>query len=321
MTRIVPAALVIAALAACENNDDGNRIVGQMESDRIEITAEFAEPIIERAVTEGEQVSAGQLLIVQDTTRIDARLGEAEASLAEARARLDELIRGPREEQIVATRASVDGARRALEFREVELQRAAEIYAMDLSSPERCDRAQAARDDAAANLENLEARLDELLSGTTAEELRQAEATVSQAEARVAQLSLDRERHSAVASEDALVDRFLFEPGERPPVGRPVAILLSGRQAYARVFVPAALRLQVQPGTEATIYVDGLAEPLPGIVRWVSSEAAFTPYFALTEEDRGRLTYAAKIDIVRERGRIPDGVPVEVELHISGDVE
>jgi HlyD family secretion protein len=32
-------------------------------------------------------------------------------------------------------------------------------------------------------------------------------------------------------------------------------------------------------------------------VRWVSSEAAFTPYFALTERDRGRLSYVAKVDI------------------------
>ena len=51
-----------------------------------------------------------------------------------------------------------------------------------------------------------------------------------------------------------------------------------------------------------------------GRVRWVSSEAAFTPYFALTEHDRGRLTYFAKIDLLNLDGRMPDGVPVEVEF-------
>jgi HlyD family secretion protein len=53
---------------------------------------------------------------------------------------------------------------------------------------------------------------------------------------------------------------------------------------------------------------------IDGRVRWVASEAAFTPYYALTERDRGHLTYLAKIDIAEERERLPDGVPVEVDL-------
>ena len=94
-------------------------------------------------------------------------------------------------------------------------------------------------------------------------------------------------------------------------------VMLSGKQAYARVYVPETLRASVASGTRATIHVDGVAEALEGRVRWVSTESAFTPYFALTEHDRGRLSYVAKIDIVGERDRLPDGVPVEVELHVD----
>jgi HlyD family secretion protein len=57
-----------------------------------------------------------------------------------------------------------------------------------------------------------------------------------------------------------------------------------------------------------------MAEPIAGQVRWIASEAAFTPYFALTERDRGRLSYVAKVDIAEARERLPDGVPVEVEF-------
>ncbi|MEJ2299842.1 MAG: hypothetical protein P8X94_15375 [Woeseiaceae bacterium] len=49
----------------------------------------------------------------------------------------------------------------------------------------------------------------------------------------------------------------------------------------------------------------------------MSSEAAFTPYYALTERDRGRLSYVAKIDITDAGERLPDGVPVEVELLVD----
>ena len=58
---------------------------------------------------------------------------------------------------------------------------------------------------------------------------------------------------------------------------------------------------------------------IDGRVRWVASEAAFTPYFALTERDRGRLSFVAKIDITEDRERLPDGVPVEVEFLLDGN--
>lgn len=313
--------LILALIvAACSPDDAPRHLVGQMESDRVEITAEFAEPITERVVAEGEVVTAGQLLIRQDTSRIDARILEAEAKHEEALARLAEMTRGPREEQINAARANVAGAIKELEFRETDLARAQDLYDRELASHELRDRAQVARDTASANLDSLEARLDELLHGTTVEELRQAEEIVGQAEARVQALNVELDRHTALAPSDGVIDSLLFEPGERPGIGQPMAILLSGKQSYARVYVPEDLRVKTRPGVSALIYVDGLDNPLEGIVRWVSSDAAFTPYFALTEDDRGRLSYAAKIDIVDDMQRIPDGVPVEVELLLDRDV-
>jgi HlyD family secretion protein len=321
MIRPIRIALLCGAVCgipACEPAPTDQRLVGQLESDRVEITAEFAEPIVDRSVAEGQTVTQGQLLIRQDVARIDARIEEAEAAVTQVRARLDELTRGPRREQIVAAQANVDGAINELDFRETDLKRARDLFDRDLASPDLLDRAEVARDAARANLESLEARLDELLSGTTIEELRQAEAAVRQAEIRVRSLQIDRDRHLAVAPSDGVVDSLLFQPGERPDPGQAMVILLTGKQAYARVYVPEALRVRTRPGTRATVHVDGLAQPLDGVVRWVSSEAAFTPYFALTEDDRGRLSFAAKVDILGRAERLPDGVPVEVELILDG---
>ena len=304
-------------LMACDSQEANQRIVGQLESDRIEITAEVSEPIIERGVIEGQEVVAGDSLISQDTSRIESRIAEATASEMQARARLDELIRGPRKELIVAAQANVRGAQDELAFRETDLIRAQQVFERNLASHEIRDRAKAARDNTKADLENLEAKLDELLAGTTPEELGQAEEAVNQASARIASLTIDLERHSSIAPVDGIVDSLLFEVGERPAIGQPMAILLSGQQPYARIFVPEAIRVHVMPGTSAKIFVDGLEDPLAGRVRWVASEAAFTPYFALTEHDRGRLSFAAKIDILIADTRLPDGVPVEVELLIG----
>jgi HlyD family secretion protein len=83
------------------------------------------------------------------------------------------------------------------------------------------------------------------------------------------------------------------------------------------VYVPEQLRVHVKVGMAAKIHVDGLDTAIDGRVRWVASEAAFTPYFSLTERDRGHLSYLAKVDIAEERERLPDGVPVEVDFMLG----
>ena len=160
------------------------------------------------------------------------------------------------------------------------------------------------------------AQLEELLTGTTVEELAQAESALQQAEARREIARVDAERHLIRAPVDGVVDSRLVELGETPTPGQALVVMLAGNQAYARVFVPESLRVHIEPGTNARVYVDGMSEMLTGRVRWVSAESAFTPYYALTERDRGRLSYMAKVDILSAAKRLPDGVPVEVEFQI-----
>lgn len=317
--------LVTAALAAgltsggCDSGAENGRMVGQLESDRIELSAEFAEPIIEWRVIEGQRVASGEQLILQDTTRIGTRVAEAEAAAARSRARLDELIRGPRRERIVASQAMLQGAEDEVGFREAQFARAQQLLERELASPDIRDQAKAALDGANASLELRRAELEELLNGTTIEELQQAEESLRQAEAAVAARQVDLSRHVTVAPTDGIVDSILYEPGERPVPGKPMIVMLSGAQPYARVYIPEQYRVSIAPGDAARVYVDGLGTPVAGRVRWVASEAAFTPYFALTEHDRGRLSFLAKIDLIDPLERLPDGVPVEVELIPDGN--
>jgi HlyD family secretion protein len=275
------------------------------------------EPITAIDVAEGDVVTAGQVLLRQDDTRARARLAESNAALAQQQARLDELIRGPRSEQIAAGRANVEGATQELEFRQTEMKRIEEIHARGLASPDVLDKARAALDAAQAGLKLRLAQLEEMLAGTTVEELTQAEQGIAQLAARRDAIRVDLDRHTTRAPVDGIADSRLFELGERPAPGQPLMIMLGGNQPYARVFVPETIRVNITAGTRARLYVDGLDNPLEGRVRWISSESAFTPYYALTEHDRGRLSYVAKVDVVEERERLPDGVPLEVEFLVD----
>ena len=318
MNRL-PTILIAIALftSACGEAEHSNRVVGELASDRIELTAESNEPITAIRFAEGDSVTAGQVLVEQDNTRAAARLAEAEAVLAQMQARLDELVRGPRAERIEAARASVEGATQELDFRESELLRTREVHARGLASPDALDRAQVALDTAQSNLKLRLAQLEELLSGTTIEELAQAEQAVKQAAAQRDGAKISLDRHVIQSPVSGIAESRLFELGERPTPGQPLVIVLGGEQPYARVYVPERLRVHVDAGDKATVFVDGLDTPVQGRVRWVASEAAFTPYYALTERDRGRLSYVAKIDFDNDDRRLPDGVPVEVEFAID----
>ena len=306
--------MILLLVAGCGDGENLNVAIGELASDRIELTAETNEPIVAIHVAEGAEVNAGQVLVEQDSRRAAARLAEAKAALAQLQARLDELVRGPRAELIKAARANVEGAAQDLEFRESELQRVRDVHARGLASPELLDRTQAALDTSQANLDLRRAQLEELLAGTTVEELAQAEQAVKQAEARRDAASIDLERTQIRASVAGIADTRLFELGERPNPGQPIMVVLGGEQPYARVYVPERLRVHVRPGSEVELRIDGLENPVAGTVRWVASGAAFTPYFALTERDRGRLTYEAKVDLDINGERLPDGVPIEAEF-------
>ena len=309
--------LSLVLFAACSSDTDGPRLVGQLESDRIELTAEYPEQIVERFVIEGQDVAQGDPLTQQDSVRAEARLQESEAMLAQNTARLAELTRGPRPELIEVAQANHNGALKDLQFRKLELERAQSLLDRKLASYGLRDKTKSMLDAAESNVDAARARLEERLNGTTIEELEQAQAAVKLAGAQVLLREIDRDRLTIRAPMNGVVDSLLFEPGERPPAGKPVAIMLSGDQPYARIYVPEAIRVRVSSGTAATVYVDGMDGHINGQVRWVASESAFTPYFALTEHDRGRLTFAAKIDLDYDGKRLPDGIPVEVTLDLS----
>jgi len=109
-----------------------------------------------------------------------------------------------------------------------------------------------------------------------------------------------------------------YKLGERPPAGAAVVVLLADGAPYARVYVPEPLRAGVAAGTAAHIRIDGQTKDYAGRVRYISSEAAFTPYFALNQKDRSRLSYLAEVTLTEQGAEpLPVGLPVEVRFERS----
>jgi len=303
---------LFAAISACEEPQP--RAVGQLMSDRIELVAESAEPIIAISVTEGQRLDIGDSVLVQNSERLGIRILEANANIKRIEAILAEQISGPREEVIAAFRASLSNAEIEYEFRVRESNRLGTLRERNLTSIESVELAEKMMDSAQAGIEVARARLDELETGTRPEQIEQTQQSLQQAQAQLASLEFDRQRHTITAGVSGVVDSLPFEVGERPAIGDVVAVLLGGAQPHARVYVPEQYRVGLAPGDQVQFTVDGLDGELTGTVRRISSDAAFTPYFSLTENDRSRLSYIAEIILPDLADRLPDGIPVEVFL-------
>jgi HlyD family secretion protein len=310
--RLLLTAFTAVLLTACDSNET-TYMVGTLERDRVELKVESSEPIVSIHVADGQSVRAGDLVLEQDAARAEAQLARLQAQRDQAAARLAELVRGPREESIREARANLSAARAERSNAASNLERTREVFARGLSSEGQLDADQTRFDTALAREQAAAEALDRLLNGATVEELQQAEAAVQSAEAQLSAARLDVDRTRIFAPSAGVVDKVLFQLGERPAPGATIAVLLSSDRVFARVFVPEHLRARVTPGRSIDVRVDGVDGVLEGTVRWVSADATFTPYFALTEHDRSRLSFLAEIDVPGAAG-LPSGVPLEADF-------
>lgn len=310
-------ALALAALllASCEREVD-TFMVGTLERDRIELKVESSEPIVSIDVRDGQAVVPGDLVLTQDPARARQRLQQLAGQRDQAAARLAELKRGPREETIREARANLDATEVQRSNALADLERTREVFGRGLSSQGQLDRDETTYKTAVAREQAAVEALERLLNGTTVEELQQAEAALTAAEAQVRAAELDLARTRIVAPVAGTIDKVLYQLGERPAAGTTIAVLLDNSRSFARVYVPEHLRARIRPGARLEVRVDGISDRFEGRVRWVSADASFTPYFALTEHDRSRLSYLAEIDL-EGAGDLPAGVPLQVDFALA----
>ncbi len=306
--------LGLAALTACRDPAPAAAL-GTVERERIDLVAEHGERITDIHVMLGERVEAGQPLVRQDATRIGARLAQARAQVSLARAQLDEARAGPRRQTISQARARLASARSALETARLELERDRELVRSSYTTRAQVDIVAGRYEEAGARVREAEAALEELQAGTRPEVIAQASSRLAAAEAAEAEIRLELEHTRILAPRAGRVEALPFSVGERPAPGQVVVSLLTSDRPYVRVYLPAAQRARLEAGSPATVRVAGVASPVSARLRWISEKAAFTPFFALTEHDRGRLTYLAEFDLEGDlAGDLQAGQPVELSL-------
>jgi HlyD family secretion protein len=310
-------ALLLASAVACAREDDG-ALQGYVEGESVWIAAPLGGELEELQAVEGATVAAGAPLFALDPQPQALAMEETEQRMAQARARLADLEKGGRPSELAALEARLASARAGLEHAERDLARRQELRDSghtDAVSEEELDRYRTDRDVRRADAAALEAELETARLGGRADALEAARRDVDALAAQLAQLRWQVEEKRRAAPAAGLVQETLYRVGEYVAAGRPVVALLPPENVIVRFYVPQARLSALAPGDTVDVHADGLAPGATARVRFVSSEAEFTPPVIYSKETRAKLVFLVEaVPDAASVARLRPGQPLEVRL-------
>ncbi|PZO20219.1 MAG: efflux transporter periplasmic adaptor subunit [Leptolyngbya foveolarum] len=263
----------------------------------VNLSPKTAGTVEELYVEQGDQVEKGQVIARMDNEQINAQIVQSKAGVAEARAQLDEALRGPTstdirqvEASVSQTRAQLEDARARLALAEDEATRDQSLFNRGAISRSDLDRVLSDRRSANANLDQAFARLAEAeqrlvdaQNGSESETIAQAEARLSRAQGQLqsaqAQLA-DTEIRTPFAgiitqrfaSEGAFVTPTATASDVTSATSTAIVALASGLEVIAEVSEADINKIRV--GQSVEIQADAFPEEVfEGQVKLIAPEA------------------------------------------------
>jgi HlyD family secretion protein len=160
-------------------------IQGEANATRIDIAARVDGRVGKRPVERGDNVAAGQTLFEIDNPELIAKLRQAQAGLAFAKAQLANIQAGTRAEVVAQRKSTVDGAIANLTLAQRTYDRVKELAGSGNAPLQRLDETTDSLKIAQRTLDQAKSAYDEAVNGYTAEQRQIARASVAQAEASI----------------------------------------------------------------------------------------------------------------------------------------
>lgn len=166
---------------------------------------------------------------------------------------------------------------------------------------------------AKARVDEARAALELLKAGNRPEDVARAKAVAQQAKLQAQSTSEVVKERTIVAPTDGVVERLLIAEGDLVAPGTPIAQLTNLSEIWVRVYLPEDQLARVKVGDSATLSVDGVTEPLPGVVESIASKGEFTPANLQTPEERARQVFAIRIRLKHPDPRVKAGMYATVK--------
>ncbi|MCF8469257.1 MAG: efflux RND transporter periplasmic adaptor subunit [Parvibaculum sp.] len=192
----------------------------------------------------------------------------------------------------------------------------------------------AARDAAAASLTEAKATLEETQLDLKRKTALRKQSNVAEAELDTARARRDRagaavlaaasgldqaewrlRRREGHAPASSIVQDVLFRQGEFAAASQPVISLLPPENIKVRFFIPEAELGDIGEGRPVTFSCSGCPENFGGTIRFISTQAEYTPPVIYSDQSKEKLVYMAEATPDRNPEALRPGQPVTVKLN------
>ena len=208
-------------------------------------------------VREGSTVSKGDAVALMDTRRLEQRLRELSATETEADAVLDELLAGPRSQELRVAVERVNELKAELRYARSNRERAAHLLEEEVGTVDDLERTRAREHQLSAALAASEQSLDEMNEGSRREQIQAQQARVEQLAARRALLRIEIEDSTMRAPYDGRIAARYADEGSVMASGAPVVRIVEDGAPTAWIGRPRDLGLEMQIGQAAAVRSNG----------------------------------------------------------------
>ncbi|MEW6159548.1 MAG: hypothetical protein AB1813_19135, partial [Verrucomicrobiota bacterium] len=158
-------------------------VSGTIETDEVRIASRHGGRVIKLHASEGESLGPGQLVAELEAPELVAQRDQIKALL-------EELIAGPRREELAAAKHDWESVQAELEFAEAEERRSKELFAQKVISEAERDRAASRTRFLEKSVAAARSRYELLQAGTRPEKIAQAQAQLAEIETRLQELKV-----------------------------------------------------------------------------------------------------------------------------------
>lgn len=227
----------------------------------IQISSTVEGPIGYCPWREGDRVEAGQKLIEIDREMYRAEVKAAEAALAVAQAKLDDLNAGTRPEEIEKARQGVREAEQSNAYEQADFERIAKLVKIGALPGEGLDKAHVQRTAAEAKLAGARQELEMLEAGFTRTAIAVQQAVVQEAAAKLELARARLDECIMTAPFAGTITEMFVRQGDMAAMKVPLLRMVDMESLVVRCAVPEAQAGVVKPGMPGEVRLDAL----PGI--------------------------------------------------------
>lgn len=274
----VATAAALLALGSCTDRSREFDACGQIEATEVVVSAEANGRIIALQVTEGDKLTAGEVVGVIDSVQTYLQKEELVRKRSNTQTKWVDIDRQLASQYAQLNKLKSDRERyQALEAKDAATRKQVDDLVSQIAVTER---------EIAAQRQNYERN-----NAGIREELALYDVQIAEKDDQLSKCLI-------VAPIDGTVLTKFAEAGELVTSGKSLFKLADLKQVYVRAYLTTAQLAEVKLGDTVQVTIeDGTDKPrtYEGRLVWIADEAEFTPKNIQTKDERADLVYAAKI--------------------------